>query len=135
MVRNISITISRRARQVEARYLKYKSKHPECTFCKIGKKGNGNEIIDETKHFWIVTNLFPYELWDGRKVLTHLLVVPKDHFHNIDEMTHSERITLIEILGRYEKRGYSFYGRAPQNASRSMEHQHTHLIKVEELGE
>jgi diadenosine tetraphosphate (Ap4A) HIT family hydrolase len=135
MLRNLSITISRRARKTQARYNKYKAEHPECTFCKIGKKGNNNEIIDETKHFWIVVNLFPYELWDGKPVMAHYLVVPKEHFHDLDEMTRSERVTLIEILDRYEKRGYSFYGRAPQNTARSMEHQHTHLIKAGEPGE
>ncbi|MDR1032665.1 MAG: HIT domain-containing protein [Candidatus Nomurabacteria bacterium] len=129
MLKNL-VSKARRARKVQLKYSKFKAEHPECTFCAIGKKGNGNEIVDETKHFWIVVNLFPYEIWDSKPVAAHLLVVPKDHFYELDDMTRSERITLIEILDKYEKRGYSFYGRAPENTARSVEHQHTHLIKV-----
>lgn len=131
MLKNL-VSKARRSRKVQARYKKYRDKHHGCTFCQIGKKDNGNEIVDETKHFWVVTNLFPYEIWDSKPVVSHLLVVPKEHFHGLDEMTRSERATLIEILDRYEKRGYSFYGRSPKNTMRSMEHQHTHLIEVGE---
>ena len=121
---------ARRARKIDAEYQLFKRKHRKCTFCQIGTT-NFNNILKETKYFFIIKNRFPYEVLDGKTVLDHLLVVPKDHFLELSDMTPSERKALVEILARYEKKGYSFFGRSQSDTGRSMAHQHTHLIKVE----
>ncbi|MDR0591512.1 MAG: HIT domain-containing protein [Candidatus Nomurabacteria bacterium] len=130
MIRH-TILRARRARKIDAEYKVFRHKHRNCTFCTIST-GDDNEIVSETKHFYIIKNRFPYEVLDGSKVTDHLLVVPKDHFLELRDMTPSERKTLVEVLAKYEKKGYSFFGRSQADTGRSMIHQHTHLIKTED---
>jgi diadenosine tetraphosphate (Ap4A) HIT family hydrolase len=128
MLRNY-ISIARRSKKIEKQYRVFRTKHSKCTFCQIGKS-ELNDVVHENKHFWIITNRFAYEVWDSLPVVSHLLVVPKDHVMDLAELTASERKSLVEILSQYEDHGYSFYGRSPEDVNRSVKHQHTHLIKA-----
>ena len=122
---------SRRSRKVQLQYDEFKATHKgkKCTFCTIGKTAL-NDIVAEYKHFYVIKNKFPYEIWENSPVIDHLMIIPKEHFYELADMTPSERKTLVEIIGVYESLGYSFYGRSPENTSRSMIHQHTHLIRT-----
>lgn len=47
-------------------------------------------------------------------------------------MTDEEMAEYIKILTKYEKLCYSIYARSPGNTSKSIVHQHTHLIKIDD---
>ena len=99
-----------------------------CDFCHF--TADLDHVLAEFPHFWIVRNLFGYDLWDGMSVGEHLMVVPKRHVDSIGHFTPDEAKEYLDILSEYEAAGYSFYGRAAQNVAKSIPHQHTHLIKL-----
>ena len=76
-----------RSRREAKRYDKYLAKLAPgvCEFCTIGK---GNEqFVSETNSFKLIHNLFPYSIWDGQRVVDHLLVVPKQHIDTLQDLT------------------------------------------------
>jgi len=81
--------------------------------------------------FVVIKNRFQYAVWDGCKVLDHLMVVPKRHVGGLGELTAQEKTEYVDLLAEYEARGYSFYSRAVHSATRSIIHLHTHLIKLD----
>ena len=80
--------------------------------------------------FWVTRNIFPYTVWDSYFVDEHLMLIPKRHVDSIGKLSDHELMVFGKVLGRYEDAGYSVYGRAATNGSKSVAHQHTHLIKV-----
>lgn len=100
-----------------------------CTFCTV--TSDQDRFVDQTKHFNIIKNQFPYSLWDGQEVTDHLMIVPKKHTNNLGSMTLREKAEYVDLLEEYERAGYNIYARAPVSAIRSIPHQHTHLIKAE----
>ncbi|MGH7158140.1 MAG: HIT family protein [Candidatus Saccharimonadales bacterium] len=104
-----------------------RQKVSECPFCDSVTLGRA---IKETKHAYIVFNLTFYDVWEGHDVSDHLLVVPKRHVKSMKELTEPERLDIIDLIADYESHDYSAYARGVGNVVRSVEHQHTHLIKI-----
>jgi len=113
----------------EKAYRKYNrgSDQADCAFCSVDI--GHTQFVDGTQHFKIIRNTFPYALWDSQGLTDHLMVVPRRHTDRLDNMTDAEKIEYVDILSQYEKRGYSFFARAPQSITKSITHQHTHVIK------
>lgn len=101
-----------------------------CDFCKFHKKSE--QVVAEYKDFWVVKNIFGYDHWDGMKVTEHLLLVPKRHVDTISHFTDVESREYLNLLASHEAEGYSIYARAAQNAAKSVPHQHTHLIRMDD---
>lgn len=99
----------------------------ECPFCKLDPTRN---IIEKHSTHYIIENLMPYDLWDLHKVDKHLLLIPVKHVGSISELDDQSRDALMETMCRYESLGYNIYARAAQNKTKSVVHQHTHLIKT-----
>jgi diadenosine tetraphosphate (Ap4A) HIT family hydrolase len=113
------------------KYRAFRKQWDECSFCAIDRPDNTiNEIVEQDDDFWVIKNAFPYKLFDSIEVTDHLLVVPKKHIDSIAQLSQPERQKLIELLSRYEAKGYSIVARSPDNQAKSMAHQHTHLIKI-----
>jgi diadenosine tetraphosphate (Ap4A) HIT family hydrolase len=105
------------------------AKHTSCHFCRIA----GNEpLIAENKTMMVVKNRVSYDIFEDRKVIDHLLVIPKNHHDSINTFSNDERLDAMKIMGEYEALGYSVYARGMGSATRSVKHQHTHLIKLVE---
>lgn len=85
----------------------------------------------ETPHIYVVRNLTQYDLWEGHAVKDHLLVVPKRHVENINGLTDPERLDIMAVAAEYESQGYNVYARGVGFVNKSVKHQHTHLIKVD----
>ena len=119
-----------RNRKQQKAYDRYRGPLTNCQFCDLDRAVN--HVIAERNLFWIISNLFPYHVWDGAKTGDHLLVIPKRHVDSVAHFNDEEKMEYIEILGEYEQAGYSSYARAPQNGHKSVVHQHTHLIEVGE---
>lgn len=119
-----------RTRTDHRRYEKYVTNSPSetCDFCAFAV--DDGRIVGESSHFWIATNLFAYNVWDDRNVDEHLMLLPKRHVTTLEELTTAERTDYIEQLIAYEKQDYSTYTRAPGNASKSVPHLHTHLVRL-----
>lgn len=120
-----------RTRTSEKKYAKHKksSTGNNCEFCSFTKKSE--QVIDMSKHFWIIRNIFGYDIWDGCGVIDHLMIVPKRHVHSLSELTTIELGEYAVQLAEYEDRGYSVYSRAAENITKSVPHQHTHFIKLD----
>lgn len=118
-----------RKRKNEKQYIQHRAgKTNECDFCEFDI--SMDQVRKEYKHFWIVKNLFSYDMWDQLDVVEHLMIVPKRHVDSIAHFLDAESKEYFKTLAEYEQEGYSMYARAPQNISKSVTHQHTHLIKL-----
>jgi len=119
-----------RSRKETKRYTKHqKSVHValDCIFCTIHSRDK--QHISETKSFKIIHNIYGYSYWDMKNVEDHLMVIPKKHTDTLGDLTRSEAVEYMDIITSYEGRGYNIYARAPADKTKSVAHQHTHLIK------
>lgn len=120
-----------RARKSHKKYIKHRKydPHKDCVFCSQDPSRLG-KIHEDHKDCYVIENLFPYDIWDGCDVDDHLMVVPKKHTDSLSGLSKQAKSSIMEVVARYEARGYSIYARAPNNLTKSIVHQHTHLVKV-----
>lgn len=120
-----------RGRAAEKRYLEYRKTacSAGCVFCDLVKNG-GEQVVKKTKHCLIIKNIFGYDIWDGCGVVEHLMLIPHRHTASLAKLSSNEKIDYMEQLSRFEAQGYSLYARSPGNVTKSVVHQHMHLIKV-----
>lgn len=121
-----------RTRRHQKKYLDYKKTHLDdkaCDFCNFTYYPE--QVIQEYRLFWVVTNLFKYDFWDSTGVEDQLMAVPKRHIVGLGEFTTEERGEYFSIVTTYENQGYSIYARAPSDPTKSVLHQHTHFIKLD----
>lgn len=100
-----------------------------CAFCSDEKLQS--RLVEKTTTMIVIPNRVAYDIFEGRRVEDHLMVLPLRHIESIAEFTDQEKLEMVELLGRYEERGYSLYARGVGSISRSVKHQHTHLIKLD----
>lgn len=119
-----------RTRAVQKRYMAYidAKSDTKCDFCAF--QSGQDQVIAEYNRFFVVKNLFSYDIWDGVDVIDHIMVVPKRHIDSVGHFKADESKEYMAILADYESQNYSFYARAPKNIAKSVVHQHTHLIKL-----
>lgn len=120
-----------RKRVSEKSYAKHKnkmSKTVECNFCMFTEKST--QVVDSSTSFWIIENIFAYDMWDGCGVTDHLMIVPKRHVQSLAGLDAIELQEYAQQLALFESDGYSIYARAPENITKSVSHQHTHLIQL-----
>lgn len=115
-------------RKTRKRYEKY-GRSQACDFCDPAQ--HSSTIIKETKHAYVIPNRTFYDHWETRRVTDHRMIIPKRHVLHLGELNADERKDVIDLMAEYESRGYQVYARSPDSVSRSIPHQHTHLIKTE----
>lgn len=123
---------SSRRRGTEKRYIESqrKSKPGGCVFCQLADNDT-SQIISTYQHCMVIKNLFGYDVWDDHGVEEHLMIIPKRHVDSLADLSKEELADYMKILIKYEKLGYSIYARSPGNITKSVVHQHTHLIKID----
>lgn len=104
-----------------------RSKHVDCNFC---DRSMIEEVLEETDTMMVIRNRVKYDLFDGARVLDHLLIVPKVHRQSLAEFTNTELLESFRLAGKYENEGYGVYARGRGSVARSMPHQHTHLLQL-----
>lgn len=114
----------RKTRKVYSSY----PKPQHCDFCDMAK--TPNRIVETSQHAWVIRNRVSYDVWELRDVTDHLMVVPKRHVSSLAELSDSEKLGIMNIMAQYEAEDYNVYARSARSISRSVEHQHTHLIKT-----
>ena len=97
-----------------------------CAFCDRTTR----DIVEENDTAYVIVNRVPYDLFDGARVLDHLMVIPKEHRISIKEFSDQELTDMFRLAGKYEAEGYGVYARGKGAITRSIAHQHTHLIKL-----
>ncbi len=87
---------------------------------------------DQVKNdtMYVIPNRTHYDLFEGRRVLDHLLLLPKRHAEKFADFTDAEKLDMLKIIADYESRGYNIHARGVGDIGRSVKHQHTHLIKL-----
>jgi len=103
-------------------------KDRDCPFCNLEAE---RRIIAETPHVVVLFNKYPYDIWEYRDVVDHLMVVPKRHVSGLRELSKEELADIMQFIAQYEHE-YNVYMRSVDNVTRSVAaHQHTHLIKTD----
>jgi diadenosine tetraphosphate (Ap4A) HIT family hydrolase len=110
------------------RAYKKRQKRQDCPFCNADTIA---EAVFEDEFIYIVPNLTKYDLWELHNVTDHLLIIPKRHVEALAELDSKERLAVMDAAADYESKGYNIYARGVGFIKRSVKHQHTHLIKVE----
>jgi diadenosine tetraphosphate (Ap4A) HIT family hydrolase len=119
----------RKTRETYARHNSGDKQQPTCTFCNELKKATN--VIEEGKTMFVIPNRVSYDIFEGRKVTGHLMIIPKRHVESLKDFTDEEAAEFVRMSAKYESNGYNVYARAIGNISRSVLHQHTHLIKTD----
>ncbi len=115
-------------RKTHNKYISY-APSPSCDFCKL--EPSGAQIVSESEHAYVIDNRTHYDQWEMSRVTDHLLLIPKRHVLHLHELNQAERTAIINIIAEYEGlKGYEIYARSPHSRTRSVAHQHTHLIKT-----
>ncbi len=120
-----------RKRSHHKKYLQHLKDHPPskvCDFCDF--KDNTERDIKHHTYFWVTDVMAQYDLWDNHGVKDQRMIVPKRHVEHIGEFSPEEALEYHAIVSQYDLLGYSLYQRAPVNNSRTIIHQHSHLISL-----
>lgn len=100
-----------------------------CAFC--GDAQLTDRLVERTETMLVIPNRVSYDVFENRRVLDHLMVLPVRHAESLGEFTDEEKMDAMNLIGKYESLGYSVYARGVGSISRSVKHQHTHLIKLD----
>jgi diadenosine tetraphosphate (Ap4A) HIT family hydrolase len=98
-----------------------------CSFCDPAERARA---LKETEYAFVVPNCTFYDHWETRTVEDHLMVIPKQHVESFLELSDAAKIDIMTLIGEYESTEYNVYARAASNQTRSVAHQHTHLIRT-----
>ncbi len=132
MDRKQTLLMPSRSRKETIKYRKYREVEKyvdQCVFC--SDEGKTGAIIEISKNFKIIKNIFPYSHWDSQGVADHLMIIPKIHTDTLADLNDSAAVEFVKLISKYESIGYNVYARAPQSTMKSIVHQHTHLIKLD----
>lgn len=121
-------------RKTRKQYSTYNTGDKAATGCTLCREVDGPKVLQQNDTMFVIPNRVSYDMFEGRKVLDHLMVIPKRHIESISDFTDHEKIDQMMIAGDYESRGYNVYARGVASTSRSVAHQHTHLIKLADKG-
>lgn len=100
----------------------------DCTFCTDPTLPV--RVVRSTSTMQLLPNRTYYDVFEGLSVEDHLLIIPKRHLESINDFTPEEKLEMMDLIGEFECQGYSVYARGVGSISRSVKHQHTHLIKL-----
>jgi diadenosine tetraphosphate (Ap4A) HIT family hydrolase len=99
----------------------------KCPFCEDKTVANS---VKDTALSYVLPNITYYDVWEMQDVEEHLMIIPRRHVKSLHELTPEEKLDIMTIAGGYEVKGYNIYARAADSTTRSVAHQHTHLIKT-----
>lgn len=107
-----------------------------CVFCKIINKEIPSKIRYEDDRMMIIEDISP-------QAKLHFLLLPKEHFANIIEMSEAQSLQLgrclkklselVPILGL--EGGFRLISNCGANACQTVEHLHIHILGGEQMAE
>lgn len=87
-------------------------------------------VLFENDTMYVISNRVSYDVFEMQNVEDHLMVIPKRHLESFAEFSDQERLDMMRIVSDHEGRGYHIFARGVGSVNRSVKHQHTHLIKL-----
>lgn len=107
-----------------------------CIFCKIIKGDIPSAKVFEDENMIIIKDISP-------QAAVHYLLIPKEHYANIIEMTDAQAQTLAKCLKKLSaltdelglKNGFRIVSNKGADACQSVEHLHIHVLGGEKLSE
>ncbi len=104
----------------------------DCIFCKIINKELPSDIVYENDDFLVFKDINP-------KAEIHLLIVPKKHIENLNEITEKDKDFLsgILLLAKkiakdlnidLDKKGYKLIFNVGRGAGQTVNHLHLHIL-------
>ncbi len=118
-------------RNTRSKYRQHNSgdrKHDTCTFYRTIQEGIKD--IENAETMVVIPNRVSYDVFEGRTVTDHLMIIPKRHLESLNDFTDKEALEMFRLTAKYEQLGYNVYARGKGSVTRSVQHQHTHLIKT-----
>lgn len=100
----------------------------ECAFCTTAQQEN---VLAENETMYVIKNRVAYDLFEGYRVSEHVMVIPRQHRLSMREFNEQEKIDFFNLAAVYETEGFCVFARGLNSPSRSVDHQHTHLIKIQ----
>ena len=107
-----------------------------CIFCKIIAKQIPSTCLYEDEDMMIIKDVNP-------QAKIHLLLLPKEHYANIIEMSETQAATLAKCIKRLSgltdqlglQEGFRLVSNKGKNGCQSVEHLHIHVLGGEQLAE
>lgn len=118
----------RKHRKSYVRLRKADEQKGDCPFCRDIEMHE--RVVKTTATMFVIPNRTQYDMFEGMRVQDHLMVIPKRHVDAVDQFTNDEKIDMMDVIAEYERKGYNVYARGLGSSKRSVQHQHTHLIKL-----
>ncbi len=108
----------------------------DCIFCKIAKGEIPSNKAYEDDDMLIIHDLNP-------QAPVHLLLIPKDHYANIVEMTDAQAATLAKCLKKLStlvdelglQDGFRLVSNKGENGCQSVGHLHIHILGGKKLSD
>jgi hypothetical protein len=117
----------RKTKTEYSKHNKADQRHDACNFCHADTR---EKILYQNSTMYVIENRVSYDIFEDRRVTEHLMVIPKKHHDTIQTFSIEEKCDAMDVMGMYESKGYSVYARGQGSSTRSVKHQHTHLIKL-----
>ena len=100
-----------------------------CIFCKIAKKQIPTEFVCETDNIFVINDLHP-------KAKTHLLVMPKAHYENLNDLDDAALMgELLQAVKAVTKKlgikDYQLRINNGKSAGQEVFHLHIHVLSNE----
>lgn len=108
----------------------------DCLFCKIIKGEIPSTKVYEDEDMIIIKDIAP-------QAQVHLLLIPKEHYANIIEMTDAQAVTLSKCIKKLSTLtdqlglggGFRLVSNKGADACQSVEHLHVHILGGEQLAD
>lgn len=118
----------RKTRNTYRRHNRSDQTRHDCTFCRDETR---EATLQENDTMFVIRNRVKYDVFEGLSVLEHLMVIPKKHHDTMATFSDKEMLDMMRSIAEYEARGYGVYARGVGSVTRSVAHQHTHLLKLD----
>ena len=107
-----------------------------CIFCKIAKGEIPSTKLYEDDNYVVIKDLNP-------QAPVHLLLIPKDHYANICEMTDEQSLVLAKCVKNLSNHvdefglsdGFRLVSNKGENGCQSVNHLHIHILGGEKLSD
>jgi diadenosine tetraphosphate (Ap4A) HIT family hydrolase len=119
-------------RKTRKAYATYNAGDKAAEGCTLCKEVGTPKILRENSTMFVIPNRVPYDLFEDLAVLDHLMIMPKRHVESLFDFSDEEKLDYMALVGEYEAQGYSIYSRGSGQVNRSVKHQHTHLLMLDD---
>lgn len=128
---------SSRSRAVDRAYANFRAerikRYGDDAPCPLCDDIANRVVVQSLPTLNVVENDFPYYIYSGKEVQSHLMMAPKRHIASFSDFTTEEQSDYWKTLHQYSIAGYDAVTTAADSPRRTVpQHLHTHLLRVRE---